>query len=610
MPTRAGGRLPVAERFLGPEPRWALGFIAPYRARLAGVLAFTVCGTGVALALPYLGKLLVDDALLGRDRAALFRIVGLIFVLTVVNFGLNVGSGIAYARVSADILFEMRLSLYRHLQRLSPAFFARTPLGEIVSRINNDIGEIQRVVADSALAWVGHLLFLGGAVWVMVWLDARLFLVAVCLLPLSVVALVRYRRRLEGSIAEMRARSAEIGSFLIETLQAMRLVSASNAQEREAGRFRTRNDAFVAAMLRMQWLRYLSGGLPGLLIAAGGCIVFLYGGSRVISGAMTVGTFAAFMAYQMRLLGPIQSLMGLYASVATLRVSLRRVHELLEARVDVAEPANPRPLDRARGAIRLEGVGYSFGRGERVLDRVDLSIAPGERIAVVGASGSGKSTLADLLVRHLDPQEGRVLLDGHDLRDLSLAAIRRNVVTVEQEPFLFHASLAENVRYARPDARDDEVRVALAAAGLGELLARLPEGISTVVGERGRALSVGERQRVALARALMTDPAVVVLDEPTASLDPRGEQRLLAGCEAAFAGRTLVVITHRLELARQMARAVVIEGGRIAEAGSPSDLLLRRGAFHRLMADAAESAAEPRLRDRAVSAPRVSAALP
>lgn len=570
-------------RLLGAELRWALGFVLPYRARLAGVLALSLGGTAVALALPYLGKLLVDDALLGRDAGALVRIVGLLFALTVVNFALGVGSGVAYAKASADVLFDMRLALYRHLQRLSPAYYARTPLGEIVSRLNNDVGEIQRVVADGALAWVGHVLFLAGSVAVMLWLDARLFLASVCLLPLSVLALVRYRRRLEGSIAGMRARSAEIGSFLIETLQATRLVAASNAQEREAARFRARNDAFVAAMIRMQWLRYLSGGLPGLLIAAGSSVVFLYGGSRVISGSLTFGTFVAFMAYQMRLMGPIEGLMGLYANVATLRVSLRRVHEILEARVEVEDPARPAPLRRARGEVCLEGVAYSFGRGEPVLDGVDLSVAPGERVAVVGASGSGKSTVADLLVRHFDPARGRVRLDGHDLRDLSLASIRASVAAVEQEPFLFHASLAENVRYARPGASDDDVRGALVAAGLEDLLERLPEGIATVVGERGRSLSVGERQRVAVARALLTDPAVLVLDEPTAALDPRGEQRLLAGCEAAFAGRTMIVITHRLELALQMDRVVVLVEGRIAESGPPAELLRGRGAFRRLM---------------------------
>lgn len=548
------------------------------------MLATTLTGTAVSLALPYLSKLLVDEALLGGSPAVLVRIVAAFLGLTALSYGLNVASGIRYAKVSADVLFEMRLALYRHLQRLSPRFYARTPLGEIVSRINNDIGEIQRIVAESALAWVGHLLFLVGAVTVMLLLDVRLFLAGVALLPLSIFALVRYRRRLEGSVGEMRARSAEIGTFLIDTLQGMRLTVASNAQAREAARFRERNDAFVGAMIRMQWLRYVAGGAPGLLLSAGAAVVFLYGGARVIDGTLTLGTFVAFMAYQMRLMGPIQGLMGLYANLATARVSLRRVHELLETPAEVREPDRPPPLAVARGEIRFEEVVFGFGRGGAVLDGAAFSIDRGQRVALVGASGSGKSTIADLLVRHVDPERGRVRLDGRDIRGLALADVRRNVCVVEQEPHLFHTTLEENVRYARPAASRRDVEQALHAAGLGELLAALPEGLDTVVGERGRALSVGERQRVGIARALLTDPAVLVLDEPTAALDPRSARVAAEGWARAFGGRTVLVITHRLEIARQMDRVIVLRQGRIVEDGPPEALLARSGALRALMA--------------------------
>jgi ATP-binding cassette, subfamily B, bacterial len=579
--------------------RWALAFVRPYAWRLAPVLLLSLAGTVLALCLPYLSKLLVDEALIGRDQGALVRIVALFLLLSLLNFALNVASGLRYTRVSAGVLFDMRLALYRHLQRLSPRFYARTPLGEIVSRLNNDIGEIQRVVAETALAWIGHLLFLGGAVAVMLWLDARLFLVGLVLLPASLWALVHFRRRLEGCVREMRGRSADIGSFLIETLQGVRLVVGSNAQEREAARFRARNDAFVGALMRMQWLRYLAGGLPALLLTAGTALVFLYGGTRVISGAITLGTFVAFMAYQMRLVSPIQGLMGLWANLVTVRVSLARVREILDTRPEVADPARPVPLPEARGELRLEGVGFGFGRGAPVLAGLDLHLRPGETLAVVGSSGSGKSTLADLLARHLDPDAGRILLDGHDLRALALASVRRHVVVVEQEPFLFHASLAENVRYARPDAADAEVAAAARAAGLGELLAALPDGLATVVGERGRMLSLGERQRVALARALLLDPAVLVLDEPTAALDPASEERVVHGYEAVMRGRTTVLISHRLEVARRADRVVVLDEGRIVAQGAPDELLRVPGAFRRLFA---EGPGQPPARRRAVAA--------
>jgi ATP-binding cassette, subfamily B, bacterial len=254
--------------------------------------------------------------------------------------------------------------------------------------------------------------------------------------------------------------------------------------------------------------------------------------------------------------------------------------------IEVVEAPDAAPLPIARGAIEFVGVGVDFGRGGAVLDGFDLRVEAGERVAIVGASGSGKSTLGDLLVRHLDPDEGRVLLDGRDLREVRLADLRRQVFVVDQEPFLFHASLAENVRYCRPDASDGEVERALLAAGLADFVRALPEGLSTPVGERGKSLSAGERQRVALARALLVDPAVLVLDEPTASLDPASEGRVASGFGAATRARTILVVTHRLDLARRADRVVVVAGGRIIEQGDPEVLLLRGGPFRDLMAPA------------------------
>jgi len=546
------------------------------------VLVLSLVGTGLSLTLPYLTRLLIDRALLGRDTGALVRIVTAFAALTVASFALNVVSGLRYTRVSADILFDMRLALFRHLQCLSPRFYARMPLGQIASRINSDISEIQRVAAEVALSWVGSVVFLAGAIAILIALDPLLFAVSIAVLPLSLVALVRYRRRLEESIAVVRDRSAGIGTFLIEALQGMRLVVTHNAQEREAARFRERNDGFVDALMRMRRLTYLSGGVPGLLLSVGSGAVLLVGGWRVIDGRITMGTLVAFIAYQMRLLGPVQSLMGLYASVATARVSLRRVHEILDTPPEVTESDAATPLPSVRGDVILDDVTFTFERGAAVLDRVSLTIPAGECVAIVGASGGGKSTIADLLVRQLDPTAGCIRLDGRDLRELRLADVRRHVVVVEQDPFIFHTSVAENIRYARPDADAADVDAAARAAGLADLIDRLPQGIDTPVGERGRALSAGERQRLAIARAFLADPAVLVLDEATGSVDPAMEAQVVSGYEAVMRGRTTIVISHRLEPARRAGRVVVLDRGRIVEDGSADSLMARGGAFAEL----------------------------
>jgi ATP-binding cassette subfamily B protein len=574
----------IASRFLGEDVRRALAYVKPYRWRLALVLALSLLSTVLSLFLPLLSRALVDRALIGHDADVLVRIVAAFFGLTLASFALNAISGLRYTRVSVEILFDMRLALFRHLQRLSPRFYARTPLGQIAARINGDIGEIQRVVAEMALAWVGNVVFLVGTVVILVRLDPILFGVSLVLLPLSLWALVRYRERLERAIADLRNRSAGIGSFLIETLLGMKLVVSLNAQQREADRFREQNDAFIGSLMAMQRLTYLAGGVPGLLLSLGSAAVFLIGGFRVINGAITLGTLVAFVAYQMRLVGPIQGMMGLYTNLATARVSLRRVHEILDAPVEVLESADAVALDVVRGKVEFDDVTFAFDRGVPVLDQVKLTVHAGECVAIVGRSGEGKSTIADLLVRHLDPDAGRVRLDGHDLKTLRLADLRRHVVVVDQDPFVFHATMAENIRYARPGANDAAVLDAARASGLGDLVARLPEGMHTPVGERGRALSAGERQRLAIARAFLADPAVLVLDEATGALDPATEAQVVSGYEAVMRGRTTIVITHRLELARRAGRIVVLDQGRIVEQGGADSLLVPGSAFAALFA--------------------------
>ena len=557
----------------------------PYGWALAPVVILSLLGTGLGLVLPYLSKLLVDDALVAQDFSALLNIVGLFVGITAASFLMNVLSGMRYTKVSADILFDMRLDLYRHLQRLSPRYYAKTPLGDVVSRINGDIGEIQRVTAEATLAWLGQLIALVGTVGMLIYLDIQLFFAGLITLPPALFALLRYRRQLEARVRDLRERSADIGTFLIETLQGMRAVVGANAQEREVDRFRNKNDSFVDALLSMRLFTYLAGGLPGLLLTTGTGIVFLYGGYRVIDGATTLGTFVAFMAYQMRLMAPIQGLMGLYSNLATARASLVRVHEIRDSPPEVIEAAASKSLPVCKGEVTLEEVHYGFGRGGEVLAGVNLVIPAGQVLAIVGTSGSGKSTIADLLSRQLDPDEGRILLDGNNLCDLFLAQVRRHIVVVEQSPFIFHATVAENVRYARPEATEADVRQAIHAAGLSDLMDSMPEDLNTVVGERGSQLSAGERQRVAIARAYLAEPSVLIFDEATGALDPMSEAAVLSGYDALMRGRTTVLITHRIDLARQADRVVVLKNGRVVEDGRLSDLETRGTAFRDIFLD-------------------------
>ena len=552
--------------FLDRDMRRALRFVVPYWRRLALVVLISVASTGLTLYLPLLSRDFFDRALVGRDAPYLLRIAAAFAGSTALSFVLNVVSGLRYTRVSADILFDMRLEMYRHLQRMSPRFYAHLRMGDIMSRINNDISEIQRVAAETTLAWVGNGLFLVGTTVMLAWLDVRLFLLTAATAPLAVVALVVYRKKLENEITVLRERSADIGSFLIETLQAMKLIVTSNAEQREAERFGEKNRAFIRALMSMQWLSYMSGGLPGLVLSTVTGAVFVYGGLRVIDGTLTVGTFIAFMAYKMRFMPSLEALMGLYANVATARVSLRRVSEVLETSAEVQERDDAVAVEVAHGHVTFDNVTLAFDRGFPVVDRLSFTAVPGEVLAIVGPSGSGKSTVADLIVRLLDPDSGVVRLDGRDLRTLRLADLRRNIAVVDQDPCILHASIADNIRYARPDATDEQVIAAACRAALDTFVSRLPLGYQTVVGERGSALSAGERQRIACARAFLVEPRVLILDEPTASLDPDTEHDLISGLEAVMEGRTTIVITHRLEVARRADRVLVLDD---ACAGEP-----------------------------------------
>jgi len=543
--------------------RRALRFILPYRGRLVLVLLAGIAATGFGLLQPYISKLLIDDALLKRNLHMLMVVSGLMLGVTVVGFVLNILSSYQYVRVSACVLFDMRLALYRHLQTLSPRFWARTKLGDVVSRINNDIAEVQRVSSDSLLSVLSNLVFLIGSAGIMIALSPRLFLVSVAAVPASVWALQHYQHRLARRVRAVRERSSDIGSFLLETLLGIRLVVSSRAESREVERFRTRNRSFLDALMSMQLISFLSGAVPGTILTLSTAAIFLYGGKLVIDGALTTGSLVALMSYHLRLLSPVQNLMSLYSNLVSGGVSLSRVWELFDTRAEILDRPGAKPLANVRGEIEFDRVSFSYG-GDAVFEDLSFRVAPGTICAILGPSGAGKSTLADLLVRFYDPDAGAIRIDGRDLRDLPLADVRRAVLLVDQAPYLLHASVRENIAYARPEADDDEIARAAQAASIHQRILSLPDGYDTVIAERGQTLSAGECQRVALARALLANPKVLVLDEPTSALDEANERAIGEMLVRAAAGRTAILITHRASLARIAHQTVILAPAKAA----------------------------------------------
>jgi ATP-binding cassette subfamily B protein len=558
---------PEVRRLSADERRalaWAFSFVRRRRRGLALVLALSLTTTAVVTAQPYIMKLMIDDGVLAGDLATLAWLTALMLLTGLANLALGGLNRYFHVKLSGEVLFALREAVYRHLQRLSPAFFARARTGDILQRLDGDVAQVQRFLVDSLLAGINGVFGLCGALALMLWLSWQLSLVAFVLLPAEVLYLRAMRPRVERRTRRVRERMSALSAFLVETLPAIKFIQSVGAEAREAEQLERLNRSYLGDLLKLQVTEFMTAAVPNLLTSMSRAGVFLAGGYMIVNGDLTLGTLIAFSTYLGFAGGPVHSLLGIYVGFMRLRVSLARLMVLTTAEPAVASPAAPRPLPaRATGAIRLEAVTFAYpGADAPVLSDADLDIPGGGKVGIVGASGAGKTTLIDLLHRYFDPEAGTITLDGVDLRALDLGELRRRVAVVAQDVVLFRGSLADNIRYACPGASDEAVREAARRAQIADFIEGEPQGFDTLVGERGARLSGGQRQRLAIARALLQDPLVLVLDEATSAVDRDTEARLIEEVDTLFAGRTRIVISHRAEALAGADKVVEIIGGR------------------------------------------------
>ncbi|HKE74138.1 MAG TPA: ABC transporter ATP-binding protein [Acidimicrobiales bacterium] len=563
--------------------RRTVRMLRPQRRRVLAALAMVVLWTGTVLAGPYLVKFGIDKGITARDGGKLDLAVGLYVVVAALAYVTYRIQIMLISLVGEDFLRSLRIRVFDHLQALSMPFYDRSQAGVLVSRMTSDVDSLSELVQQGLTMFVSNGILLAVSLVVLTAVSWQMMLVCCIALPPVILASIKFQRDSNKAYLDVRDRIGTTLSHLQEGIAGVRVVQAFAREDVEVARFERGNHELYDSHMRS--VRISAWYLPVIELAGWGttALALGFGGWLVHQGELSVGTVAFFVLALSNLFEPVQQLSQLFNMVQSAGAGLHKLYELLDTRVDVPERQAAVDLPPV-GAVEVDDVSFAYGDGPRVLRDVSLTIPVGARLALVGPTGAGKSTLAKLVARLYDPTEGTVRFGGVDLRDATIASLRRRIVVIPQEGFLFNATIRDNVRLARADASDAEVDAALAAVNAYDRFSSLPEGLDTEVRERGSRLSAGEKQLVSLARAALADPALLVLDEATSSLDPGTEALVEGAVDRLLEGRSVVVIAHRLSTSERADMVGVVDGGELVELGTHAELVAAGGAYARLYA--------------------------